>query len=144
MSKINQYIDFINEELNNGIDVAMLETEDVIDKLKLKLVELFKKVYETDSISWSDCDEDDGFALVPALIETYEKKQYIALIDVSVQDSGEHYDTIFFTHKGLIHQEELKENGILDVVPYRYKPLIEILGDIHSEQYLVYSLYENK
>lgn len=134
MSKINQYLELVNEALGQ-INPATIESDDVIEGLGKTLADLFKQVYGDYSVSFADCSDDEGFAIVPSIIQTSKNKRYLGLIEVSVEDSGEHYDTIFLTVNGAFHQGELSEQGKKNMIPYEYRPLVEIVGDIHSEQY---------
>lgn len=134
MSKINQYVELINEVLGQ-INLSTIESDDVIEGLGKTLSDLFKKVYGDYSVSFADCSDDEGFAIVPAIIQTSQNKRYLGLIEVSVEDSGEHYDTIFLTTRGSFHQGELSEQDKQNIIPYQYRPLVEIVGDIHSNQY---------
>jgi hypothetical protein len=134
MSKVNRYIELVNATLGQ-INLATIENDDVIDGAGKTLAELFNQVYGDFSVSFVDCSEDEGFAIVPAIIQTSQNKRYLGLIEVSVEDSGEHYDTIFLTVKGAFHQGELSEKEKQSIIPYQYKPLVEIVGDIHVGQY---------
>jgi hypothetical protein len=136
MSKINEYFNLINDEVIDKFDFKKMNDKEVFDNLKNKTKELFGQVYGTYEIDFHDCFDDEGFAFVPAIIETEKGKTYVGLVELSIEDSGEHYDTIFFTDKGIVYQHELKEKGIADVVPYNYKTLVDVIGDIHSETFV--------
>jgi hypothetical protein len=136
-SKMQQYNLQVNLTLVkiDPENLKKIEDDDMIEEVGKELVEKFKQVYGDYSVSDADCEDDEGFAIVPVIIQTSQNKRYLGLVDVSLKDSGEHYDTIFFTNKGLFHQEELSEQDKKLIIPYRYRPLVEIVGDIHSEQY---------
>lgn len=134
MKNSELYISEINDILG-GVKFSELESQQKKDLLQNLIHEAFISVYEKDFINVEDCEEDEGFATVPALIRDAEGREYVGLIDVCVQDSGEHYGTTVFTIEGVKTQGE--ENGFSDYVafPYKYKPLVKIVGDIHTSAY---------
>lgn len=84
--------------------------------------------------------DDNGFAIVPSLVKVAGGNVYLALLDICVQDSGEHYGTQFFFSKyGVVRQDELKKRLSKEectaIFPYKYRPLVEIEDDYHECHY---------
>lgn len=131
MSKIQKYCTEINK-----VDLRDKTNQQIADTLKDKFVE----VYGQDFVDRGMCRKDKGFAIVPAWIKTDNEKKIIGLLHVCVQDSGEHYGTQFYFDKlGWVDQQEIRDHfskeEIKKLFPYNYRPLIEIVGDIHTGSY---------
>lgn len=92
-------------------------------------------IYGKDFVTSEDCVEDEGFATIPALVKDSEGREYVGLIDICVQDSGEHYGTSIFTVEGVKDQKETVEFNRFVSFPYNYRPLVSIAGDIHTGAY---------
>lgn len=100
-----------------------------------ELHRIFVKSYGTDCIDALD-EYDDEFILVPAVIQSEDTgNMCIGLVYLDTSSSGEHWDTIFFTEKGVHSQKTIFENDELkdlrSFLPYRYWYTPEYRGDIH-------------
>lgn len=131
MAKNDLYINKVNSTLKT-IDFGKLEDETEKEILKTKLVEAFVDTYGNDFITDEDCMEDEGFASIPSMIIDSNGKEYVGLIDVNVVDGGEHYGTSIFCIGGVQTQGDDRAFHQFVKVPYDYKPLVKIVGDIHG------------
>ena len=136
MSKVDAFIEKVNEYRDE------IKWENVLDKsyqnkLTEKLVSFFEEVYNTNYLTWRECQEDEGFAEVPATILGNNGKEYVAILSLCIEDAGEHYGTIILHPKfGFLNQEDfnkkLSEEEIKNIIPYKYRPLITIARDHHE------------
>lgn len=143
MTKNDLFIDKINGLITDRKFIFdYLENEDYKQLFGTRAVKAFVDVYGKAEIEGSDCIEDEGFAMLPAFIKSDKTGiEYFAMINVCVMDQGEHYSTfVFFPKHGIIDQQEGMANVLSpfyseEIMPYHYKPLIKIVGDIHTSAY---------
>lgn len=144
-SKIDLYVDYINKNVLSKINYARLhedyQTEEkayaksVLNALHQGLL----KVYGTDYFFW-DGDED-SFILLPGVLKSMENGNLcLALLELDLSASGEHWGTYYLTKYGCVTsgdeempktvQQFLRETyGIYD---YAYTALLE--QDIHVDR----------
>ena len=132
-SKVKKYIQKVNALAKQfAFDKATeLETQ------KQQLVQIhtaFVEIYGSSQVSSSDCSGDDGFATVPGVIVGADGSVFVALLDICVMDSGEHYGTTIICEKGFVEQaDETSKQIFKPLFPYTYYPAVEIIGDIHRK-----------
>ena len=97
------------------------------DFLKL-LYEKFLEVYDP------VLESGMGMVTVPGVVETADGTVYVALIDIDVDSSGEHWGTAFFTPEGILqdHDEE-SWSKIRPFIPYKYWYAPTIENDCHVD-----------
>ncbi|MCU7666788.1 hypothetical protein [Bacillus thuringiensis] len=139
MSKIQLFITRANEILEE-MEYSKLGSLKYRKEIQDKLVKAFSETYGEKRVAEHDCVEDNGFALVPATLLTKGGTEYLAFLKICVQDSGVLYDTdIFHPQKGIVSQndfeQKLDKEEYESMFPYKYKPLICIVGDIHTGSY---------
>lgn len=128
------------DEILKQVDMDQIESEVYQKRIAELMITAFEKIYGKKFVTGTDCEEDNGFADVPARIKTQNGKVYLGLLYVCVEDSGENYGIqIFFKKYGVIPQEHFKKRLTKreseGIIPYKYRPLIEIAGDIHRSDY---------
>jgi len=134
MNKDKQYVKKV-EGILNKVNFEELNQEPKKELLKNEFHKAFLEIYRKESIEASDCVKNEGFAFIPALIKDSECREYVGLLDVCVQDSGELYGVTVVTTDGVKTQNESGDFNNFITFPYQYKPLIEIIGDIHTSAY---------
>ncbi len=136
--KIVQFVKKVND-IEKDVQWDKIEQKQYQGKLADQFVQCFAEVYGKKCVERRDCEEDGGSAYIPALLKAANGKIYLALLGICVRDSGEHYSTTIFLKKGAIEQADFKNRltkaAINSIFPYKYKPLVEIVGDIHQDQY---------
>ena len=141
MSRIKKYVNVINKDICPTVDFDSLKDEKTMKDVLSKLTKAFKDVYGTDTIyeGMSEIKEDGDFILAPGLVRSKKTgKVRIALLDIDVSSSGEHWGTTFFTERGIFSQNDKnlskeKEEILDEFIPYNYCYSISILGDIHID-----------
>lgn len=109
-SKMNLYVDYINEHVLTRIDYARLqkdyETEEkayakgVLNALHKGVLE----IYGTETFDQNTVKE--GFVLLPGVLQSREKGNLcIALLELDLLSSGEHWGTDYLIKYGCIHSE---------------------------------------
>lgn len=140
---IEQYIDRLNSDILPGIDFERLDrscnsqdTGYAVEVLK-NLHETFVGVYDTDVMA---CDEGHEFVCVPAVVQARKTGHLtLALLDLDLESSGEHWGTCFFSPMGLMEQgsKTASEKGMNYIrenyIPYDYWYTPKIYGDIHVD-----------
>lgn len=138
-SKMNAYLDQLNEALRNA-DWNSVEDPAYQKELEAKMVETFEKIYGGRRVTAEMCQADAGMVSVPAYVRFRNGRVVLALLVICVQDQGEHWDTtVFLNNYGPVHQDDFGlvlppeiRNGIF---PYKYRPLVTVVGDIHTQNY---------
>ena len=141
MSRIEKYIKKINNEICPTIEFESLGNNKTMKSVLSKLTKAFKDVYGTDTIyeGMSEIEEDGDFILAPGLVRAEKTgKVRIALLDIDVSSSGEHWGTTFFTEKGIFSQDDKelsneKDKMLDEFIPYTYCYNISIPEDIHID-----------
>ena len=125
------FFDKINDEIlayidwNNIRNAYKTGNMDAPAELLKSLHEKFVDVYGTDSL-----DDDYGFVMVPGVAKGEDGNIYVALLELDISSSGEHWGTVFFTPQGAVDgnenqadaQEILHQIGVYD---YWYTPELE-------------------
>ncbi|MBO5126870.1 MAG: DUF4314 domain-containing protein [Clostridia bacterium] len=125
------FFDKINDEVlaytdwNNIRNAYKIGDMDAPAELLKSLHEKFVEVYGTDFL-----DDDYGFVTVPGVVKGEDGNVYVALLELDVSSSGEHWGTVFFTPQGTVDgnenqddaQEILHQIGVYD---YWYTPELE-------------------
>lgn len=139
MSKVQLFITKANGILEE-MEYIKLESPKYRKEIQEKLVKVFSETYGENRVAEHDCVKDNGFALVPATLLTKGGTEYLALLNICVQDSGELYDVHIFHPKiGIVSQndfeQKLDKEEYESMFPYKYKPLITIVGDSDTGSY---------
>ena len=143
--KMNFYVDYINRNVLNRINYARLQEDYQTEEkayAKSVLNALHQGVMEVYGTETFDRDTlEEGFVLLPGVLQSREKGSVcIALLELDLSSSGEHWGTDYLTKYGCInlHEEEmpdavrrfLKETyGIYD-----YGYTAAITDDIHVDK----------
>lgn len=136
MSKISLFLAKVNNYPGN-INWKEIMDKDYQKELTEKLVSMFEEVYGTTLLTWRECEDDEGFAEIPGTILAKDGKEYVALLSINVEDSGEHYGTTLFHPKyGFLDQEnfseKLSKEDIENIIPYKYRLLATLPRDHHG------------
>lgn len=132
INKSNRYIQEVYEILNE-IEFSKLDTSTARKELQEELYAAFITQYGKDFIEEGD-EGTENVVTIPALIKDCKEREYVGLIDISIRESGEHWGTTIFTTEGVKHQEKEDFSHFI-TYPYKYRPLVEIIGDIHTGAY---------
>ena len=96
------------------------------------------EIYGDDNLSYVDGDE--GFVVLPGVVCIKESKQiYLALLELDLTSSGEHWGTYFLCKYGVIvqGQEGYTQPNIIKflegVTPYDYRYTAVIPSDFHVQ-----------
>ena len=129
------YADKVNKEVLSQVEWLGMRNAYKLDDMSvpmdlLKLLhEKFVEVYGTDQLG-----SDDGMVTVPGVVQSSDGKFYVALLDLDVASSGEHWGTTFFTPKGVL-SDHSQDPGIMSEVkkmaPYSYWYTVELERDCH-------------
>lgn len=140
-NKTEQYVEYINENILPLIDYEKLQASYDTDMAYAKgiLHSLHKAmiaVYGGEGLDASDGDED-GFVVVPGVLRGKDSGRLcLALFDLDLSSSGEHWGTAFLCEHGVVSQNEIKDNPAAKATfkaigPYDYCYTASIPGDIH-------------
>lgn len=140
-NKTEQYVEYINENILPLIDYEKLQASYNTDMVYAKgiLHSLHKAmiaVYGGDGLDVSDGGED-GFVVVPGILRGKDSgKLCLALFDLDLSSSGEHWGTAFLCEHGVVSQNSMKDNlaakeTVKAIGPYDYCYTAAIPGDIH-------------
>ena len=106
----DQYIEYINKKILLFIDYKKLQTSYDTDMVYAKgilnrLHEAMAGVYGSEQLGSED--GDDGFVVIPGVVQGRETgKVCLALLDIDLSSSGEHWGTAFLVEGGIISQNE--------------------------------------
>lgn len=147
-SKPERYADYINNYILPFIDYSALQASYVTDMVYAKgilnrLHNAMLTVYGSERLD--ERDGDEGFVLIPGVVRSRETgKMGIALLQLDLSSSGEHWGTDFLCKYGVISQDAIhsgSNNGralasetrkiIAAYVPYDYLYTAKIQDDIH-------------
>ena len=126
-----QFIDKVNNEVIPCVEwVGMRNAykKNIMDVPKDLLKDLHEKFLEVYGTAY--LDDDYGFVTVPGVVQGADGKPYVALLDLDVSSSGEHWGTFFFTPEGTIDDQNISENMMamrkqIGVYKYWYTPVLE-------------------
>ena len=140
-----RYIDFINENILPFVDYERLHTSYRTDIVYAKgvlnlLHEAMIKVYGDEYLDRHDGDE--GFVTIPGVIKgTKTGNICLALLDLDLSSSGEHWGTHFLCKYGIVEQGifEGQDKRITELVgnfyqPYEYCYTASISVDHHVDE----------
>lgn len=134
---LDKYLELIEKEMEKKVFQKELKRKD-FKKLSERLLKIFNKSYKTEGYVDSfmlDNDKDQGYIFAPGLIKSKKTGEInLALLDISLNDGGEHFGTLVFVENDLIklHGEDL-EDKYKYLLVYDYMPLIYIDGDHHVD-----------
>lgn len=107
-SKLEQYVDDINAHILPFIDYDRLQTSydtdmDYAKGVLNRLHEAMKNAYGGERLG--EWDGDEGFVMIPGIVRGRENgNMCIALLDLDLSSSGEHWGTSFLCKYGVIPQ----------------------------------------
>jgi len=150
-SKTDQYVDYINSHilpfidyprLQESYDTDMVYAKGVLNRLHDAMVTVYGSVRLDEDIG------DEGFVIVPGIVRGMNSgKICIALLDLDLSSSGEHWGTSFLCKYGVIAQDGIAKVSDNDAVlkaeitevvstylPYDYCYTASIPGDIHIDR----------
>ncbi len=137
-----EYIERLNRDVFPQIKYDVLQASyGTADKSYAKEIlqqmhDAFAEIYGTDEL------EDGLYEMVamPAVIKGIKTDEIcIGLVDIDLSSSGEHYDTVFLTEKGVVaHSDDDISRACTDFLnakysPYEYYYTIGIENDIHVD-----------
>ena len=125
------FFDKVNDEVlaytdwNNIRNAYKTGNMDAPAELLKSLHEKFVEVYGTDSL-----DDNYGFVTVPGVAKGEDGNIYVALLELDVSSSCEHWGTVFFTPQGAVDGNENQEDAQeilhqIGVYDYWYTPELE-------------------
>ena len=132
MSKIDIFMESVNY-VAQKIDFSILDSPKERRRFSSMLVDIFNYVYDSRGyIDYEHCKEDNGYVIVPAII-TVKKSgvKYVGLVQLSLEDRGEHISTAIFSKDGLIEEDDMTIYEIIG--EYNYRPIITVAKDHHVD-----------
>jgi len=142
MDKADQFIDHINSNILPFIDYAKLQESYNTDMTYAKgvlnrLHEAMTEVYG--GMHLDEYTADDGFVVIPGVVRGKETKNIcLALLDLDLTSSGEHWGTSFLCVHGVVTQGDDKNGAAAKVMKeigsYDYGYTASIPGDIHVDR----------
>jgi len=145
-NKTDQYVEHINSHILPFIDYSELQASYDTDMVYAKgilnrLHEAMVTVYGGELLDEQDGDE--GIVVIPGLVRGRDSgKLCLALLDLDLSSSGEHWGTAFLCKSGVISQNEAFSNNagasamreaIKAYAPYDYCYTAVIPDDIHVD-----------
>nr|WP_314464525.1 hypothetical protein [uncultured Clostridium sp.] len=148
MSKLEQYIDYINEHILPFIDYEALDRSyQTVEKeyakgiLNLLHTAMLEQYGDTQLICGHG-DMQEKYAVLPGIIQSKKSGEIaIALLGIDLLSSGEHRQTEFLCKYGVISQghndlpKALSDEFTARYFPYDYCYTADIPGDIHVSKY---------
>lgn len=143
-STVDRYVEHINRHILQSIDYAKLQKSYDTDMVYAK--EILNRLHEAmvNAYGHERLDEyagdEDGFVVIPGIVRGKESgKIGLALLDLDLSSSGEHWGTSFLCEFGVISQTEDKEDHVAKTLskrfaPYDYCYTATIPGDIHIHE----------
>ena len=148
-SKTDQYVDYINShilpfidyyELQASYDTDMVYAKGILNRLHGAV----SAVYGGERLGENESDSD-GFVIIPGVVRGRDSgKICVALLELDLSSSGEHWGTSFLCKYGVIAQDGIEKVSNNDAVlkaeiaevvstylPYDYCYTASIPGDIH-------------
>ena len=139
----DHFIGYINERILPFVDYAELDKSYKTDMAYAKGIfhELHKNmVYAYGSKPLGDMDGHEGFVVIPGVVQGRNSgKLCLALLDLDLSSSGEHWGTAFLCKFSVVKQGGKQDAAITkavsaDFVPYDYGYIASIPGDIHVDR----------
>ncbi|GHU59300.1 hypothetical protein FACS1894133_5770 [Clostridia bacterium] len=137
------YIDYINTNILPHIDYKQLQESYDGDKkyaqeVLCALHDAVVKCYEMSSFDSGDCQDSEGFVTLPGIVcGKNTGKIAVALLDIDLESSGEHWETNFLLDVGVVEQipknKALADRLVRDFIPYDYCYTSLVLNDIHID-----------
>ena len=144
-SVIDKYLDYLNDKILPFIDYEKLHTSYKTDMVYAKgilnlLHEAMVKAYGADRLDWRD--GDDGYVVIPGIVRSMKNgNMCLALLDIDLNSSGEHWGTDFLCKYGMVSQggNEEQDKRITELVhnfyvPYDYCYTAVIPCDHHVDE----------
>lgn len=148
MSKLEQYIDYINEHILPFIDYNALDrsyqTEEkeyakgILNRLHTAMLEQ----YGDTRLTCGHGDMQEEYAVVPGVVQGKKTGEIaIALLGIDLLSSGEHCQTEFLCKYGVVSQgnsdlpKALSGEITARYLPYDYCYTADIPGDIHISKH---------
>ena len=145
-SKLEQYVDDINSNILPHIDYERLDASYRTDMVYAKgvlnrLHEAMAEAYGGEQLV--ERDGDEGFVIIPGVVRGRDSgNMCIALLDLDLSSSGEHWGTSYLCKYGVISQtgdnaalgDELKaqmREMNAAFIPYDYCYTATLVSDIH-------------
>jgi len=146
MSKTNpidRYIEHLNRHILPFIDYVKLQESYETDMTYAKgvlthLHEAMASIYGSERLGAHHGDE--GFVVIPGVVRGMESgSMCLALLDLDLSSSGEHWGTTFLCEFGVIQQGGDSRGGAAKILAerignYDYGYTAEIPGDIHVDE----------
>lgn len=144
-SIVNLYVDYINKRVLPGINYTQLQADyQTEEKLYAKSVlnALHKAAVEIYGTEYFERNTmEGGFVLLPGVVQSKENGNLcIALLELDLQSSGEHWGTDYLTQYGCINQSEEElpvyiRHFLRDTYgPYDYGYTATVACDIHVNE----------
>jgi hypothetical protein len=140
-NKTDRYVNRINSEILPNIDYGLLQKsyDADLDYAKGVLNRLYKAMVEVyGSERLCENDGDEGFVVVPGVIRGRNSgKLCLALLDLDLSSSGEHWGTALLSQYGIVKQRDFgsgsagEQQYFKDFLPYDYCYTADIPDDIH-------------
>ncbi|MCR8994604.1 hypothetical protein [Brevibacillus laterosporus] len=134
MSKFNSFADVVELIIKN-IDMKKVEEPNFQNELLNDFKKGFMAVYGKDTVNASDCEDDDGYALIPGIIKNAIGQEFVGLLSINIHDGGEltASSTQFLTKDyGLVSLNRMKkilsEMELKLFYPFSYRLAIELEG----------------
>jgi len=142
-STVDRYIDHINDHILPFVDYDRLQKSYATDMVYAKgilnrLHEAMVQCYGIDRLDMHSGDE--GFVLIPGVVHGKESGNvYLALLDLDLSSSGEHFGTEFFCEHGVVSQSRDVDSPAMNAIwerigSYDYCYTATIPGDIHIDK----------
>jgi len=139
---VERYIDHINEKILPHIDYEKLQAsystnmvyaKEILNRLHAAMVDIYGSARLTAHHG------DEGFVVIPGMVRGRKSGEMcVALLELDLSSSGEHWDTTFLCEYGVVGQGDLDSPIVKAVckrfVPYDYGYTADIPGDIHVDQ----------
>ena len=146
-NRADQYAGHINSRILPFIDYTELQASYASDMVYAKgilnrLHEAMVEIYGSERL---EDDGGDGFVLIPGVVRGIDSgKMCVALLELDLSSSGEHWGTSFLCEYGVIGQDGIEKVSNNDAVlkaeiteivskylPYDYCYTASVIGDIH-------------
>lgn len=134
---LDNYLESIEKEMKKKVFQKELKNKD-FKSLSERLIKIFNKAYKTDcyiDYHMVNNEKDEGYIYAPGIIKSKETGEFnLVLLDISLNDGGEHFNTLVFVENDLIklHGEEL-DDKYKHLLIYDYMPFIYVQGDHHID-----------
>jgi len=146
-SKTDLFVEHVNSHILPFIDYSALQASYDSDMVYAKgilnrLHEAMVTAYGSERLS--ETDGENGFVVIPGVVCGRESgKTCLALLELDLSSSGEHWGTSYLCKYGVISQDGAANNSVLKseikeinaaYIPYDYGYTATIPGDIHVDR----------